>query len=108
MPHFEALVKIALYGVENGSSEGLKEEARVCRKLVMSDTSRAIVHLFFVAQNTSKVLLGAIYKPLRKFFSAGVIGGGLVSAGIATGMLHAGVRTVIKESEECCKCSCLS
>lgn len=100
MPQYKALVEVALYGVEHGGREGMREEARVFSKLVMSPESRAIVHMFFAARKTAKVKLDNDTDPRylgvapRK---VAVIGGGLMGAGIATAMLAVGLRVVIKE-----------
>ncbi len=97
MPHYEECLRVALYGVEHGGEEGLKEEGRAFMKLVRSSSSLGIVHLFFAARKTSKVPLGELRRPARNIKSVGVIGGGLMGAGIATACIFAGMRVVIKE-----------
>ncbi len=100
MPHFEAVVRVALYGVEHGGKAGLAEESREFMKLVTGSASLSIVHLFFAARKTTKVPLGPTTRAPRIPKAVGVIGGGLMGAGIATALLTAGIRVVIKEVSE--------
>lgn len=97
MPHFEALVRVALHGVAHGGQSGLAEEAREFSRLVTGPASLGIVHLFFAARKTAKVPLRRLHKPPRNISSVGVIGGGLMGAGIATALLVVGIRVIIKE-----------
>lgn len=100
MPHYAAAVRAALHGVEHGGEAGLREEAREFQKLVTGSSSLGIVHLFFAARKTAKVPLGPVTRAPKAFKSVGVIGGGLMGAGIATAFLTAGIRVVIKEVDE--------
>lgn len=97
MPHYEECLRVSLYGVQHGGEAGLKEEARAFMKLVTSPSSLGIIHLFFAARKTSKIPLGEVMRPARSIKSVGVIGGGLMGAGIATACIFAGMRVVIKE-----------
>lgn len=97
MPHFKACLDAALHGAEYGGSEGIKEEARQFQRLVTGPTSLAIVHLFFAARKTAKIPLGRLKRKPRAMQSVGVIGGGFMGAGIATALIFANVRVVIKE-----------
>lgn len=117
LPHYAAAVKAAIAGVEHGGMEGLRVEAEEFSKLVTSPTSKGIVHMFFAARQTTKIDLGSDQSLLsgeRRKTSAllsgvyagrapshvGVIGGGLMGAGIATSLLQAGVQVTIKEVAE--------
>jgi enoyl-CoA hydratase/3-hydroxyacyl-CoA dehydrogenase len=102
LPQYEAVVRVALKGVEEGGRAGLLAEEAEFARLVTSATSKAIVHMFFASRATGKVDLGEEGHGYagRAAESVGVIGGGLMGAGIATSLLAAGCRVVIKEVSE--------
>lgn len=97
---FDATLDVALYGVKHGGRAGLQEEARVFARLVTSPQSRGLVHTFFATRNTTKISLSNDSAPSKAGIppsQVGVIGGGLMGAGIATACLVAGIPVVIKE-----------
>eukprot|EP00171_Calliarthron_tuberculosum_P004789 IDg4789t1 len=100
MPHFEAAVRVALHGVQHGGKAGLVEEAHEFMRLVTGPASLSIIHIFFAARKTSKLPLGQLRRAPREIHTVGVIGGGLMGAGIVTALLTAGIRVVIKEVSE--------
>ncbi|KAH0901373.1 hypothetical protein HID58_040876 [Brassica napus] len=85
---------------EEGQKFGLVDalEAEVFKQLVMSDTAKALVHVFFAQRATSKVPnvtdVGLKPRPMKK---VAVIGGGLMGSGIATALLLSNTRVVLKE-----------
>jgi len=100
MPQYAACVRVALEGVEHGPLAGLQAEHAAFRELVGSPTSKALVHLFFAQRATSSSPLVAAKgrgEPVKTIQRAGVVGGGLMGAGIATVLLKAGLDVVIKE-----------
>lgn len=103
LPQYEAALDVALHGVKHGGRKGLKEEMRAFTRLVTGPHSRGLIHTFFSARKTGKVELQDDDQskipgiPAKK---VGVIGGGLMGAGIATACLAAGIPVVIKELNE--------
>eukprot|EP00172_Hildenbrandia_rubra_P003389 Plantae.Rhodophyta-Hildenbrandia_rubra.ctg539.p2 GENE.Plantae.Rhodophyta-Hildenbrandia_rubra.ctg539~~Plantae.Rhodophyta-Hildenbrandia_rubra.ctg539.p2 ORF type:complete len:1127 (+),score=227.39 Plantae.Rhodophyta-Hildenbrandia_rubra.ctg539:9624-13004(+) len=105
LKQYEQCVKVALHGVMYGGKEGLKAEERAFAKLVTSPESKSIVHMFFAARNTTKVKLDNDASPRSSGVvpkKLGIIGGGLMGAGIATATLQAGIPVIIKEINEKC------
>lgn len=103
MKQFSDLVDVSLYGVQHGGRKGFKEEARVFLKLVTSPESQGTVHMFFGSRQTSKVRLENDPNPKQPGTvpkKVGIIGGGLMGAGIATAILSANIPVVIKELNE--------
>lgn len=103
MKQFSDLIDVSLYGVQHGGRKGLKEEARVFLKLVTSPESQGTVHMFFGSRQTSKVKLQndpCANEKGRVPRKVGIIGGGLMGAGIATAILSANIPVVIKELNE--------
>uniref|UniRef100_A0A453NDG9 3-hydroxyacyl-CoA dehydrogenase n=2 Tax=Aegilops tauschii subsp. strangulata TaxID=200361 RepID=A0A453NDG9_AEGTS len=74
------------------------QEAKVFKELVLSTTSRALVHVFFAQRSTTKVpgVTDIQLKP-RKIRKVAVIGGGLMGSGIATALLVSNISVVLKE-----------
>lgn len=100
---FDAALDVAIFGVKHGGHAGLQEEARVFARLVSSPQSRGLVHTFFATRQTTKYSLQGDPAPSQPGTLArkvGVIGGGLMGAGIATACLTAGIPVVIKELNE--------
>lgn len=103
LPQYGACVDVALFGAVHGGREGLGQEARVFLSLVVSPHSLGLVHTFFATRKTTKVLLSNDSSPKEMGTparSVGVIGGGLMGAGIATTVLTVGIPVVIKELNE--------
>lgn len=68
------------------------------QKCVHSDASKGLVHMFFATRNTASVP-GFTDRGLkaRKFTRIGVLGGGLMGAGIATACAFNGIAVLLKE-----------
>ncbi|KAH0863516.1 hypothetical protein HID58_080727 [Brassica napus] len=85
---------------EEGYKLGLIDalEAESFKQLVLSDTAKALVHVFFAQRATSKVPkvtdVGLKPRPMKK---VAVIGGGLMGSGIATALLLSNIRVLLKE-----------
>ncbi|KAA8494104.1 Peroxisomal fatty acid beta-oxidation multifunctional protein AIM1 [Porphyridium purpureum] len=106
MPQFAGCVRAALHGAQHGGAAGLREEGRIFLECLSGPVSRALIHMFFAQRKQAAPLdLGAsAVHPQQQQASAarpiqlvGVIGGGLMGAGIATVMAKAGIRVIIKE-----------
>ncbi|KAG2249518.1 hypothetical protein Bca52824_089146 [Brassica carinata] len=98
MPQHHACIDVIEEGIVHGGYSGVLKEAEVFKQLVMSDTAKALVHVFFAQRATSKVPnvtdVGLKPRPMKK---VAVIGGGLMGSGIATALLLSNTRVVLKE-----------
>ncbi|KAK3034326.1 hypothetical protein RJ639_032224 [Escallonia herrerae] len=98
MPQHQACLDVIEAGIVHGGYHGVLEEARVFKQLVLSDTSRGLVHVFFAQRATSKVPnvtdIGLKPRPVKK---VAVIGGGLMGSGIATTLILSNIFVVLKE-----------
>ncbi|CAG7898552.1 unnamed protein product [Brassica rapa] len=98
MPQHHACIEVIEDGIIHGGYSGVLKEAEVFKQLVLSDTAKALVHVFFAQRATSKVPkvtdVGLKPRPMKK---VAVIGGGLMGSGIATALLLSNIRVVLKE-----------
>nr|VDD48626.1 unnamed protein product [Brassica oleracea] len=98
MPQHHVCIDVIEEGIVHGGYSGVLKEAEVFKQLVMSDTAKALVHVFFAQRATSKVPnvtdVGLKPRPMKK---VAVIGGGLMGSGIATALLLSNTRVVLKE-----------
>ncbi len=81
-------------GIENGLEAGLEAEAEGFAALVFSPESRALVSLFFARQAAEKNPLKDAARPVAH---VGVLGAGLMGAGIAEVSAGAGLDVTIKD-----------
>jgi len=93
----------ALDAVERGTAttlaEGLKIEAHLFGEMSVTDVSRALVSVFFAAQDIKKDAgypEGTQARPVRKL---GVLGAGLMGSGIATVAAEAGADVRLKDAD---------
>lgn len=103
LPQYAALVDVSLYGARNGGRNGLIEEGRVFMRLLKTPESLGSVHMFFATRQTSKVVLENDPNPKGRGSPAnkvGIIGGGLMGAGIAASVMFANIPVIIKELNE--------
>ncbi|KAK9947662.1 hypothetical protein M0R45_003276 [Rubus argutus] len=98
MPQHQVCLDAIEDGIIHGGYSGVLKEAKVFKELVLSDTSRGLVHVFFAQRATSKVpnVTDVGLKP-RHIKKVAVIGGGLMGSGIATALLLSNVYVVLKE-----------
>ncbi|KAF8400813.1 hypothetical protein HHK36_014115 [Tetracentron sinense] len=98
MPQHQACLDVIEEGVVFGGYSGVLKEAKVFKELVLSSTSRGLVHVFFAQRATSKVpnVTDVGLKP-RYIKKVAVIGGGLMGSGIATALLLGNISVVLKE-----------
>ena len=93
----------ALDAVEGARSlpfrEGLARERALFTELLESDQRAAMVHAFFAERATAKLpeLAGTTPRPLDRI---GIVGGGTMGAGIATGAALAGLDVTLVERED--------
>ncbi|VAH56918.1 unnamed protein product [Triticum turgidum subsp. durum] len=81
-----------------GLPKAIEMMLKVFKELVVSTTSRALVHAFFAQRSTTKVpgVTDIQLKP-RNIRKVAVIGGGLMGSGIATALLVGNISVVLKE-----------
>ncbi|BDW96967.1 3-hydroxyacyl-CoA dehydrogenase [Thalassospira tepidiphila] len=86
-------------GIEHGPGAGLAFEREKFIELRDGDQSKALRHIFFAERSVAKLpeLKGVEPNPIRQ---VGVIGGGIMGAGIATASLLAGFDVTIIERDE--------
>ncbi|PQP95777.1 peroxisomal fatty acid beta-oxidation multifunctional protein AIM1 [Prunus yedoensis var. nudiflora] len=98
MPQHQACLDVIEDGIVHGGYSGVLKEAKVFKELVLSDTSKGLVHVFFAQRATSKVpnVTDVGLKP-RHVKKVAVIGGGLMGSGIATALLLSNIYVVLKE-----------
>ncbi|KAG8058697.1 hypothetical protein GUJ93_ZPchr0002g23988 [Zizania palustris] len=98
LPQHQACLDVVEEGVLFGGHAGVQKEAKIFKELVLSPTSKALVHAFFAQRLTTKVpgVTNVQLKP-RKIRKIAVIGGGLMGSGIATALLVSNTSVVLKE-----------
>jgi len=98
MPQHQACLDAIEEGIVYGGYAGVLKEAKVFKELVLSSTSKGLVHVFFAQRTTSKVpnVTDVGLKP-RRIQKVAVIGGGLMGSGIATALILSNVSVLLKE-----------
>jgi 3-hydroxyacyl-CoA dehydrogenase / enoyl-CoA hydratase / 3-hydroxybutyryl-CoA epimerase len=99
-PAPERALEAIRIGVEKGAEEGHRAEATFFGELVVGDVSRRLVEIFFATQALKKdagVDDGA--KP-RKVEKIGMLGAGLMGAGIAYVAADAGITVRLKDKDD--------
>ena len=95
-PAAKKILKVIRFGLENGLEKGLEYEIRNFSELVVTSESRALRSIFFTTTAMKKEM-GAKALPAQISF-VGVLGGGLMGAGIAhVSAAKAGTRVRIKD-----------
>jgi 3-hydroxyacyl-CoA dehydrogenase len=74
--------------------EGLAIESRIFARLMQSEQSKALRHVFFVERMTAMSHHSDLVSSNEKMQHVGVVGGGTMGAGIAVAFMDAGVRRV--------------
>nr|QTI57558.1 cinnamoyl-CoA hydratase-dehydrogenase [Hedychium coronarium] len=98
MPQHQACLDSVEEGVKFGGYAGVLKEAKVFKELVLSNTSKGLVHIFFAQRTTSKVPnVTDIGLSPRKIKRVAVIGGGLMGSGIATALILSNTSVILKE-----------
>ena len=93
----------AIEAVEAASfpfSQGMEKEAEIFRECLLSDQSKALIHVFFGERAVNKIPgIGkeTIKLPIRM---AAVVGAGTMGGGIAMNYANAGIPVLIKETTQ--------
>ncbi|KAL5996179.1 hypothetical protein ACLOJK_026253 [Asimina triloba] len=88
-------------GIVSGPRAGLWKEVEVFQEVIVSDTCRSLINIFFAQRATSKVPgvtdLGLVPRKINKI---AVLGGGLMGSGIATALILSNYPVILKEVNE--------
>jgi len=100
-PAPERALEAIRIGVEKGPDEGYRAEAAFFGELVVGDVSRRLVEIFFATQSLKKDtgVDDPTVKP-RKVEKVGILGAGLMGAGIAYVTAEAGIPARIKDKDD--------
>ncbi|XP_011048389.1 PREDICTED: peroxisomal fatty acid beta-oxidation multifunctional protein AIM1 isoform X1 [Populus euphratica] len=98
VPQHQACLDVMEEGIIHGGYNGVLKEAKVFKELVLTETSKGLVHAFFAQRMTSKIpkVTDVGLKP-RHIKKVAVIGGGLMGSGIATALIVSNIHVVLKE-----------
>lgn len=98
LPQHQVCLDVIEEGIVHGGYSGVLKEAKVFKEIVLSDTSRGLVHVFLAQRATSKVpnVTDVGLKP-RQVKKVAIIGGGLMGSGIATALIVNNIFVVLKE-----------
>lgn len=80
-------------------NEGIQFERQLFYKLISSDESKALRHVFFAERAASKIPDLPADTPVRVIKSATVIGAGTMGVGIAMNFANAGIPVVLLETK---------
>jgi 3-hydroxyacyl-CoA dehydrogenase / enoyl-CoA hydratase / 3-hydroxybutyryl-CoA epimerase len=91
-------IDVVKRGMATTLEEGLKLEAEAFGRLIVSDVSRALVSVFFATQEIKKDAGYPAGTPVREVAKLGVLGAGLMGAGIAGVAADASVPVRLKDA----------
>ncbi|XVF34856.1 hypothetical protein REPUB_Repub18cG0094600 [Reevesia pubescens] len=98
MPQYLACLDVVEEGILHGGYNGLLKEVAVSKELLLTNTSKALIHLFFAQRATAKVpnVTDVGLKP-RHVKKVAIIGGGIMGSGIATSLILSNISVFLKE-----------
>ncbi|GMJ08393.1 MULTIFUNCTIONAL PROTEIN 2, multifunctional protein 2 [Hibiscus trionum] len=101
LKHPLVCIDIIEEGIVNGPKPTLMKEVEAFGRLLKSDTSKSLIHIFFAQRGTSKVPhitdRGLVPRRVKK---VAILGGGLMGSGIATTLILSNFSVVLKEVNE--------
>ena len=80
--------------------EGCAFEQRLCSECLISDQSKALIHVFFSEREVSKIPDVPKDTPIIPIKTAAVVGAGTMGGGIAMVLANAGIAVLLKEAEQ--------
>lgn len=99
--HLLVCIDVIEHGILCGPRNGLWKEAEALHELRQSDSCRSLVHVFFAKQSTSKIPgitdIGLLPRKINKVV---IIGGSSMSSGIATMLVLANHRVIMKYTDQ--------
>jgi 3-hydroxyacyl-CoA dehydrogenase len=93
----DAIVTCVKAAVELPFAQGIEVETSEFTRLLTSDQSRALIHVFFAMRDTAKVPGIGRETPLIDIKSVGIIGAGTMGGGIAMCFANAGIPVKLVE-----------
>ena len=101
-PAPERIIEVVRKGFEQGVSAGFVAEARAFGELVVSPQSRQLIHMFFATRELAKENgVDDPHTEARAVDSVGLLGAGLMGAGIAyLCAARAGTSVTVRESDQ--------
>ncbi len=97
MPAPFEIIECVKTGMEKGLDAGLREESRKFGQLAFTPQSRELVQLYFSMQEAKKNPQEKLAQEVEKI---GVLGAGLMGAGIADISAHRGYNVVLKDVDQ--------
>ena len=81
-------------------AEGCQKEAELFRECLLSDQSKALIHVFFAERAVAKIPGLPRETPLIPIRRAAVVGGGTMGGGITMAYANAGIPVLLKEMNQ--------
>ncbi|HET9765445.1 MAG TPA: 3-hydroxyacyl-CoA dehydrogenase NAD-binding domain-containing protein [Thermoanaerobaculia bacterium] len=91
-------VDVVEKGLRLSLAQGLQVEADAFVDLVVSETAKSLIGIFFM-KNRVEAKAAELAKAARPVPRVGVLGAGLMGAGIAQGIAHRGTPVVLKDKD---------
>ncbi len=96
-PALLQVIDVIETGLKSGFQKGLAEEAKTFAELAVSEVSRNLVSLFFNAELVRQSALAAVEKEhVLPIGTVGVIGGGMMGAGLAKYLAEKGFKILFR------------
>ena len=80
--------------------QGCEEEQRLFLQCLLSEQSKALIHVFFGEREVAKIPDVPKETPVQPVNSVGVVGAGTMGGGIAMAFANAGIPVLLKEADQ--------